>query len=623
VAAAGWLIVMTRPGFVFTSGFTALALALATLSPSFAQSAPSALAPSTPASSAPAIDSSSSYVDSCQVADEERFRSEIDRLTFTALETSLQGVDYGSIVRDVWRRQAIDPTLDAQVDKAIAQVIEETSWTTILQSLASREAAEKLAMAVAERTYQSDEVKKAVEQVAAAVGDQLAGRIELATLDAALPAVGCVRAYLGGRYGSAIALMVADDTGKQFQGTVTAGSAEVTNADIAIRSEGLVAGTVILIVRRTLAGMAKRLGQRVVGAVLSRIVSVVAGGIGLVLIAKDIWDLRNGVLPIIEEEMKSPESKEKVRSEIAAAISEQLGTHLKEVSSQTAERIVGIWHEFRQAHAKVIDLTERHVPFKSFIDAVDKTALPKVDRVVALVSEKEGEAGILARLDNGTLSEAVNKLPDPAFDIALDVRSLEDGFAWNRLAGTAIERVKTLNLHRSSKPADFTPASLAALLAVDDDGTIERLAALSAPNRDVLLGLDPNRIKLLTRSLQQSELASFASYLQSLKHDAGLRLMSAVADEPQRMKVFAAAYVQQAVVASRDQEAAIGMLLRTGSLIDAISLQSDAERVWAGDVAPVLLWEKHSWAMTVVGIVAAFLLLVLWRMLPAPRRSRP
>ena len=65
-------------------------------------------------------------------------------------------------------------------------------------------------------------------------------------------------------------------------------------------SEGI-AGTVVLVVRRQLANMAARIGQRVVGSILSRLVSVVAGGVGLVLIAKDIWDFRHGVLPIVAE----------------------------------------------------------------------------------------------------------------------------------------------------------------------------------------------------------------------------------------------------------------------------------------------------------------------------------
>ena len=35
------------------------------------------------------------------------------------------------------------------------------------------------------------------------------------------------------------------------------------------------------------------------------------------LIAKDIWDFRYGVLPIIATEMKSADTKEKVRAELA------------------------------------------------------------------------------------------------------------------------------------------------------------------------------------------------------------------------------------------------------------------------------------------------------------------
>ena len=62
----------------------------------------------------------------------------------------------------------------------------------------------------------------------------------------------------------------------------------------------------ILLVRRQLANMAARIGQRLAGSILARLVSVVAGGIGLVLIAKDIWELRNGVLPIIAASRSGP-----------------------------------------------------------------------------------------------------------------------------------------------------------------------------------------------------------------------------------------------------------------------------------------------------------------------------
>ena len=94
------------------------------------------------------------------------------------------------------------------------------------------------------------------------------------------------------------------------------------------------AGTVVLLVRRQLANMASRIGQRVVGSILGRLVSMVAGGVGLVLIAKDIWDFRHGVLPIIGTEMKSKETKDKVREELAKSVSEQIGDSIKDISEQ-------------------------------------------------------------------------------------------------------------------------------------------------------------------------------------------------------------------------------------------------------------------------------------------------
>ena len=140
------------------------------------------------------------------------------------------------------------------------------------------------------------------------------------------------------------------------------------------------AGTVVLLVRRQLSNMASRIGQRVVGSILGRLVSMVAGGVGLILIAKDIWDFRHGVLPIIATEMKSKETKDKVREELAKSVSEQIGDSIKEISDQTADRVVEIWLEFRRAHAKVVELADRQEVFKRFLDTVKPDDLPRARR---------------------------------------------------------------------------------------------------------------------------------------------------------------------------------------------------------------------------------------------------
>ncbi len=590
------------------SSLTAAALLLASTAPTVVQAA------AVSATSAP-------LPGNCQVGDEEAFRAAIDSLTFAAIGKGLKGVDYDALVNVAWRATGTDLVLDQRVTKSITEIQEETSWTTLLQSLASREAAQQLATSVAERTYRSEEMKKAVEAIAGEVGKQLAGRIELATLDAAAPAVACVRAFLGPRYGSTVSLLVADDTGKAFQQTASAGSAEVSNADLAIQSKGLIAGAVILVVRRSLSNLAKRIGQRVVGAVLGRIVSVVAGGIGLVLIAKDIWEMRAGILPIIDAEMKSDDTKTKVRTEIASAIAEQLQTHLKDISSGTADRILQVWHEFKAAHAKALELAEKLPAFKTFLDTVAATQLPRVDRVVALVLSSEGETGVTKRLTDGTLDEAAKRMPDAVLDIATDTRSLEDAIGWQQLAGADVGKVAVNELHRIAKPKDFTADSLRQLLSLDDKFAVTRIGALPRDLREAVGGLTPERQRALARSLATEELGSFAGYVQGLKRNAAVRLISAVADDPHRMKLFADANLQQAILTSRDQEAAVGLMLRDGATFDLLNLQTDFNLVSSGDVAPMLMWHKHTAAVS-TGLAGGGLLLVMLLRMFGGRRRR-
>jgi len=592
----------------WVSGATALSVVIAMAAPSFAVEAQSGKA----AGPLPA---------NCQVADEENFRAAIDSLTLAAISKGLEGVDFPALVNASWRQTGADLALDQRVTKSVAEIQEETSWATILQSLASRETAQALATAVAERTYRSEEMNKAIEAIAADVGKQISGRIELATLDAAAPAVACVRAFLGPRYGASITMLVADDTGKAFQQTAAVGSAAVSNTDLAIQSKELIAGAVVLVARRALSNLAKRIGQRVVGAVLGKIVSVVAGGIGLVLIAKDIWDMRSGILPIIDGEMRSDETKGKVKAEIAAAIGEQLQTHLKDISSGTAEHILDVWHEFKAAHAKVLELAEKQPAFKSFMDTVSVVQLPRVDRVVALVLASEGEPGVAKRLGDGTLDEAAKRLPDAVLDIATDTRSLDEAIGWQQLAGSEIGKVSANELHRIAKPKDFTADSLKRLLSLDDKFAVTRIGALPRDLREAVGGLTPERQRVLSRSLGTDEFNLFAGYVQGLKRNAAVRLISAVADDPSRMKQFSQSTLQQAVLNSRDQEAAVGLMLRDGSLFNLAALQQDVDLVTSGDVSPLLLWYKHTAAVSTGLGGSALLLLMLFRLFGGRRRG--
>jgi hypothetical protein len=104
--------------------------------------------------------------EACQARDETAFRSAVEAVTRKGLEASLVGLDYKAVLGEEWRRGNVDDLIDRQVDLAVGQVREESSWMQLLQSLASAGKAQELATTVAERVYRSEAMKKAIEEMA-------------------------------------------------------------------------------------------------------------------------------------------------------------------------------------------------------------------------------------------------------------------------------------------------------------------------------------------------------------------------------------------------------------------------------------------------------------------------
>jgi len=334
-----------------------------------------------------------------------------------------------------------------------------------------------------------------------------------------------------------------------------------------------------------------------------------------VLIAKDIWDFRHGVLPIIATEMKSKETKDRVREELAKSVSEQIGESIKEISSKTAERVVEIWLEFRRAHAKVLDLAERQDGFKRFLETVKGEDLARLDEVVGLVLAGEGEAGVLKRLGDGTLHRAVTGLPPGAIEIAREARALEPALQWAAVAGDALPKVVEYDLHRRANAADFSKASLQRLLSLDDRVAITRLASLTAAARTPLFELEPGELKSLARSLDEPQLDSLSRYLTGLDRSSAQRILRVVAQTPARMVELAKPRLRDAILASSDQAAAVNMMLQINSVPDPNAMMDHVRLVIDGRVSPLLLWEKYPVTLVATAFLALALLLMLKRLM--------
>jgi hypothetical protein len=569
-----------------------------------------------PAAAAPL---SKADYEACQSRDEATLRSAIEAISVRALKGGIANVNYRAVVGDAWRRGGLDEIVDKRVDLAVNEVRQETSWANLLQSLAYQQKAQELATAVAERVYRSDAMKAALEELAAGVGGDIGRQIELASVDASEPTLACLKAFVGARYGTTVARAVGGETDLAVDPDKAA--AGMSRGAVLRESSGGIAGAAVLVMRRQLANMASRVGQRIVGSVLARLVSVVAGGVGVVLIAKDIWDLRHGVLPIIATEMKSKDSKDKVQDELARTFQEQISGHVVEIGAATADQVINIWRDFRSAHAQALDLAERNPRFKTFLDSLKPQTLARLDEVVSLVLAAEGEAGLLRRLDDGTLNEAVNQLPAPAMEIARQTRSVDAGLKWAALAGDQLPRVVELGLHRRTPPDALTKSALQRMLAFDDRLAILRLAGIERGARDTLFELNDAELKSLARSLTEPELATLSHYLTGLRQEPRERVLRAVAANPAKMQSLASERVRTAVVASADQTAAVGMMLRTSAALDPAAIVEDFGLVADGRVTPVLIWEKHP-LVIVAALLAVGIVLLLLRRLLFPRRTR-
>jgi hypothetical protein len=246
-------------------------------------------------------------------------------------------------------------------------------------------------------------------------------------------------------------------------------------------------------------------------------------------------------------------------------------------------------------------------------------SLPRLDEVVLLVRGAEGEAGLLKRLDDGTLNEAVNSLPGPAMEIARETRSIDTALKWNALAGTQLPKVVELSLYRRTAPDTLTKATLDRMLGLDDRLAIERLAGIDPGARDTLFELDDTDLKSLAHGLTEAELATLSRYLTGLAKEPRERVLRAVAANPALMQSLASERVRVAVVASADQSAAVGMMLRMNAGLDPAAIMEDVRLVTDGRVSPILIWEKHPVAVF-AGLVLVLLALLMLRRLFFPRR---
>src|SRR5262249_15297099 len=164
------------------------------------------------------------------------------QLTRRGLEAGLADIDYKGLVADEWRRGNIDDLIDRGGDWAIGGGGGETRLVKAGATPGSRGKGAGAATTAAERGLSPGSMKQAIEALATGLGKEIGKRIELATIDTAGPATQCMQAFLGRRYGTTVARIVADGAGKEYSVDPIKGGAQVSAGQVLIEGTEGIAG---------------------------------------------------------------------------------------------------------------------------------------------------------------------------------------------------------------------------------------------------------------------------------------------------------------------------------------------------------------------------------------------
>lgn len=217
----------------------------------------------------------------------------------------------------------------------------------------------------------------------------------------------------------------------------------------------------------------------------------------------------------------------------------------------------------------------------------------------------------MQRVANGSLNKALLDLSDAGLVIAEEQKSIEKALRWTAVAGKDLPRVVDLGVYRWLPVEGLTPENLQKILAINDRIAVTRIANLDPQARDFILSLPGDQMRDLARRLNDRQLAAFADYERNLEPTAARRLLRAVVEDPTVMMELTAEGLRDAILKSRDQLAALNMIIHEDasltSLFDYTRIFRDAQLVQNGVVSFRVFWERY-WAAVLLG---GFLLLVV------------
>lgn len=556
----------------------------------------------------------------CSALPEGEFRAAIERGTLAQFTAALPSADAEAVVARQWRLLEMDALIQRLGREAHAQVAADAGYVRRLISNYSPGTAEELARAFNQRLYESPEFKARFEQLVQGIGADLTARIAAAGSAAQDESRRCVRGFLGARYSVTVAEAVLVTLRPNLL------APEGPRADLSmattLNTARALTGATILVMRGAIEGIVERIVVRSAGVIAGSLAKRLVPVLGTALFAWDLVFGADGVLSEVEEQLAGDESRDAIRTGLAASLRESAGREAGNAAAAAADEVNRQWGEFRGQYARVLEVAERDPAFRAFLADIPPERFGTLARLVDMLLRNGGDAAVAAARGDGTLARAA-RLPEAGVTIALARQSLAEALAWADLAGTNLPAVVQFDVFRLASPGQFTAESLARLVGIGQPGAVAALLRLDPAQRATLLNALPlDSLRSLAARLPASTggeapMAVLARMLEALPAPEQTNaLVQALLRRPELIVALSSETTREAVLrGSADPMAALEFLARDTALWDLPRMIGDVQLALDGKLAPSLLWHKYTMAGAVLAAVLLVLLFLVRRLL--------
>ncbi len=478
-----------------------------------------------PVSAAPAAQSDATQqytVGDCSRIDRAQLRSEIEAHVLAVLQNNATPLDVDGIVAQKWAELGMDAAIDSEVARAVEEIMHTEDYLNRLISGWWGDKAQEYAERVANDAFGSPVFRTKLDALSAAIGAEIARKVETQFAQAASVALLCLQAYVGEQYSEAFFTRFAERVQQEthtvdLQPLAAPPISALTDHQLALAGVGTILATQL--VYRLSQKLSQKIAQRVAGKVVGRIlgkagssfIPIAGWVIGIGMIVYDLWEGGQGALPQIQEGLQSQEVKLKIREEIATAIKDDLPEQASLIALETAVSLTEQWQGFCGAYEYVCAIAEANPDFQRLLQEVTLNEMDSVAALVNFYMRELGRAELDRALADGTLTQLL-AMPDAALTVLRDTHSTATAIAWAKLAGDRLDLVAAWQMHRHATPDEFTPATFTALTALGEEGA-QKLLALPADKRAALLALPGDVLTRLVAVEPAADLDWLAGYL--------------------------------------------------------------------------------------------------------------